>query len=132
MNKDFKKWHTLKAKLHEGEGSALFQAREIWWASLGANIGFEQDGVGEIFTRPVIVLTKFNLDVCLVVPLTARPKKGKYYFPIGNVAGKQAVAVLSQLRFIDKKRLAKKILTLDRDIFKKLREAIVDVCFPEL
>lgn len=130
MKKDFQKWHGLKEQLHEHEGSALFHEREIWWCSLGANIGFEQDGSGDIFTRPVVILTKFNLDVCLVVPLTARSKKGKYYFSIGEVAGRQAVAVLSQIRFIDRKRLAMKIETLDQDIFQGLAQAVVDTCFP--
>jgi len=132
MRKDFQKWHNLKKQLHEHEGVALFHEREIWWCSLGANVGFEQDGVGEIFTRPVVILTKFNLDVCLVVPLTARPKKGVYYFSVGEVAGRQAIAVLSQLRFIDRKRLALKMETLDRDIFQALARAAVDVCFPYL
>ena len=58
---------------------ALFHEREVWWCSLGANIGFEQDGGGEDFERPVVILKKFNLDACLIVPLTARPKKGIGY-----------------------------------------------------
>src|SRR3989344_2953543 len=103
MKKDFQKWHQLKSDLHEKTGQALFQAREIWWCALGANVGFEQDGSGELFTRPVLILTKFNLDVCLIVPLTARSKKGKYYFSVGTIAGRDATAVLSQIRLVDRK-----------------------------
>ncbi len=55
MQKDFQKWHGLKKELHEQAGVALFQEREIWWCSLGANIGFEQDGGGEHFEQPVLV-----------------------------------------------------------------------------
>ena len=132
MKKDFWKWHTKKEQLHETEGTALFHEREIWWCTLGANIGFEQDGSSDLFTRPVIILTKFNLDACLVVPLTARPKKGKYYFPVGKVEERDAIAVLSQIRFVDRKRLALKITTLDQDTFKALTGAIVKACFPNL
>ncbi len=131
MKKDFQRWHQLKSDLHEKSGQALFQEREIWWCALGANVGFEQDGSGELFTRPVLILTKFNLDVCLVVPLTARLKKGKYYFPVGNITGRDAVAVLSQIRFIDRKRLAKKIATLNESTFQKLTAQIIEVCFPD-
>jgi mRNA interferase MazF len=132
MQKDYRRWHDKKVKLNDAEGTALFHEREVWWCALGANIGFEQDGSSELFTRPVVILAKFNLDACLVVPLTARPKTGKYYFPVGTVGGRQAVAVLSQIRFVDRKRLALKITTLDQDEFRSLTEAVVRACFPGL
>src|SRR3989344_1313449 len=115
MLKDFWRWHKKKEEVHNTEGKALFHEREIWWCTLGTNIGFEQDGSGELFTRPVVILSKFNLDACLIIPLTAKPKRGKYYFNIGNVSGRDAIAVISQIRFVDRKRLAKKISTLDKD-----------------
>ena len=118
--------------LNDTKGSALFHEREVWWCALGANIGFEQDGSDELFTRPVVILAKFNLDACLVVPLTARSKEGKYYFPIGDVAGRKAVGVLSQIRFVDRKRLASKIATLDQDLFHSLTVAVVAAYFPGL
>ena len=132
MKKDFWKWHTKKELLNEAEGTALFHEREVWWCALGANIGFEQDGGSELFTRPVVILSKFNLDACLVVPLTAKLKKGKYYFPVGDASGRDAVAILSQIRFVDRKRLAMKIATMDNDTFQALTKAVVKVCFPVL
>lgn len=131
MKKDFWKWHTEKEKIDEAKGTALFHEREVWWCTLGTNIGFEQDGGSELFTRPVVVLSKFNLDACLVVPLTAKPKTGLYYFPVGNVSDREAVAVLSQIRFVDRKRLAMKITTLDKRTFQALTKAVVEACFPE-
>ena len=132
MKKDFWKWHSKKEQINDAEGTALFHEREVWWCALGTNIGFEQDGSSELFTRPVAILTKFNLDACLVVPLTARPKTGKYYFPVGKVEDKDAVAVLSQLRFVDRKRLALKITTMEQSIFAALTKATVKACFPNL
>lgn len=124
MEKDFRKWHTEKEKINSAKGTALFHEREVWWCRVGVNIGFEMDGRGETFERPVVIVKKFNLDVCLVVPLTARLKKGKYYFSVGKIADRDATAVLSQIRFIDRKRLANKITMLDREIFKKLIKEI--------
>lgn len=130
MKKDFKKWCERKEKLDGTVGAALFHEREVWWCTLGVNIGFEQDGNNELFTRPIVILTKFNLETCLVVPLTTKDKIGKYYFYLGEIDGQKAVAILSQLRFIDRKRLASKIATLNQENFKKLIEVIISVNFP--
>lgn len=129
MQKDFWKWHTRKECLNEIDGTALFHEREIWWCALGANIGFEQDGGRQDFERPVVILKKFNLDACLIVPLTTKLKKGKYYFPVGKIEGRDAIGVLSQIRFIDRKRLANKICTLDEDTFRSLARAVVEASF---
>ncbi len=123
MQKDYQRWHDKKTKLNDSAGTALFHEREVWWCALGSNIGFEQDGRGELFTRPVVVRAKFNLDACLVVPLTARSKAGKYYFPVGEIDGRQALAVLSQIRFVDRKRLAMKMAAREQDVFRALSEA---------
>ena len=96
---------------------------------LGANVGFEIDGSGSGFARPVIIIKKFNLDTCIVVPLTGKIKNGKYYFPTGIVDGREASAVLSQLRLIDRKRLTKKIETMPKPLFKELLAAIVRTNF---
>lgn len=129
MQKDFQKWHGHKKKLNDTEGAALFHEREVWWCALGENIGFEQDGDKESFERPVVILKKFNLDAALVVPLTGQPKKGKYYFPIGTVTGRDSVAVLSQVRFVDRKRLVNKICMLDTNLFRTLIQALISADF---
>lgn len=98
--------------------------REIWWCSLGVNVGFEQDGVGNNFERPVIVMQTFGKDTFFGAALTSRAKEGKYYFPIGVVGGKDASVILSQVRFIDAKRLINKIVTLDEENFEKLKSAL--------
>jgi mRNA interferase MazF len=129
MQKDFTKWFLLKQSAHGAESGALFHEREIWWCKIGANVGFEIDGGGKDFERPVIVIKKFNLDTCIVIPLTAKTKTGKYYFPIGTINGRDATVILSQIRLIDRKRLAEKIETLPKVKFKELLNAIVHVNF---
>ena len=114
---------------HETAGTALFHEREIWWCMLGANVGFEIDGTGSGFARPVIIIKKFNLDTCIVVPLTGKIKKGKYYFPVGIIDDREGSAVLSQLRLIDRKRLTKKIQMMPKPIFKELLAVIVRTNF---
>lgn len=125
--KDFLAWIRIKITTHETKGTVFFHEREIWWCKLGVNVGYEIDGHGTAFERPVIVVKKFNLDTCLVVPLTAKQKKGKYYFPIGNASGREAVAVLSQLRMVDRRRFTEKAGTVPKDTFQNLLFAITDV-----
>jgi len=59
MNKYLKKffdWTELKIKIHSQERVFYFREREIWWTSLGLNIGFEQNGKNKRFERPVLIL----------------------------------------------------------------------------
>ena len=74
MKKDFKKWHEKKSAIHALPQRPFFHEREIWFCYVGANVGFEQDGSGSEFIRPVVVLRKFNNAVFWAVPLTKASK----------------------------------------------------------
>jgi hypothetical protein len=41
MQKDFPGWHRHKEQLHAQHQTPTFQEREIWWCSVGVNIGHE-------------------------------------------------------------------------------------------
>jgi len=82
----------------------FFHEREVWFAALGSNIGFEQDGKNRKYLRPVIIIKKFNSEVCWVVPTTKKDKKGKYYFNFSYKERQYTTAILSQMRLIDSKR----------------------------
>jgi hypothetical protein len=43
MEKDFDQWNSLKKQLNENERIFYAHPREIWWCSLGINIGAEID-----------------------------------------------------------------------------------------
>jgi mRNA interferase MazF len=79
MEKDFDTWNSKKKEVHKQEAPPFYHQREIWWCSLGLNVGFEMDGTGERFDRPVLVLKGFNKNTFLGVALTGRKKEGKYY-----------------------------------------------------
>lgn len=129
MEKDFAGWSTRKEQIHTSESVPFYKEREIWWCALGVNVGFEQDGTGSNYDRPVLIIRGFNPYVFFGVALTGRMKTGKYYFPIGRVADREASVVLSQARIIDTKRLVRKISTLDESLFKKVCAAVRKVLF---
>jgi mRNA interferase MazF len=95
---------------------------------MGVNVGYEQDGKGDNFARPVIIFRKFNNEVCWVIPLSAKIKSGKFYLPIDLDDNVPRVAILSQLRLIDAKRLYQKIGVLREDEIEKLRSVIINLC----
>jgi hypothetical protein len=63
------------------------------------------------------------------VPLSTTSKIGAYYFDIGVVGGKNAKAILSQIRLLDRNRLINHIETLDPNVFDTLPDAVVAANF---
>ncbi len=124
--KDYNLWHKTKTRLHNESKRVFFHEREIWFCFLGSNVGFEQDGKGEEFLRPVVVLKKFNNQVFWGVPLTSVIKDSKYYFSFEFNSRKNS-AILSQLRLIDAKRLKYKIGVLTESKFLKLTKKLKDL-----
>ncbi|MBI4359736.1 MAG: type II toxin-antitoxin system PemK/MazF family toxin [Candidatus Jacksonbacteria bacterium] len=127
MEKDFNRWNEKKKKIHNRVNSPFFHEREIWWCSLGLNIGFEQDGAGEEYYRPVLILKGMSRQTCFVIPLTASDKCHHLRPPIGIIEGKEAHALLSQTRLIDAKRLIRKMTYLDAEIFERIKKAAKDM-----
>ena len=127
MEKDFNIWNEKKKALHHRAGAPFFHEREIWWCSLGVNIGFEQDGSGDEYYRPVLVLKGMSRQTCLVTPLTTSTKSHRLRHPLGVVEGKEAHALLSQMRVIDTKRLIRKIGYLDKKAFENIRKTVKDI-----
>ena len=125
--KDFDGWNKEKKKINNTKPPLFFHTREVWWCKLGINIGFEQDGKNKQFSRPVVVLKTYSTNAALIVPLTSKNKKGVYYFDVGTVDGREAKAVLSQIRFVDRRRFINKAGTISKEIFKKLQSAIIQL-----
>ena len=122
--KDFDNWNKKKKETHNQKERLYFRSGEIWWVKLGINIGYETDGKSSDFTRPVLILKKYNKYSFLAIPLTSKSKLGLYYFPIGEVDGKEAVAILSQLRNIDSLRLVNKVEVLEEEMLRKIKKAV--------
>lgn len=122
--KDYSHWHDLKSNIQKDKTRPHFHSREIWFCSLGANVGFEQDGRGNSFLRPVIILKKFNNMICLVIPLTKNYKTGIHYFNFSFSDDFISTAILSQIRLIDAKRLEYKIGSISEGDFNGLKQKL--------
>lgn len=122
MQKDFDVWNEKKKEVNNRTDQTLFHEREIWWCSLGLNIGFEQDGKHDNFERPVLILRKWSKNTFVGLPLTTTLKTGSYFFDL-FVNNENSVALLSQSRTLDKRRLLRKMGTFSRAKFGELRES---------
>ena len=121
----FVDWAKLKIRIHisESNENVYFKKREIWWASLGLNIGYEQDGKNNGFERPILILKKFNKDVLWILPLTSKDKTGDYYYQFEYHGQKNSI-ILSQLKLISSKRLLRKIRTFPKEDFEEVKKRI--------
>ncbi len=122
--KDFDEWNNQKKILHENGENKFYHPRDIWWCRLGLNIGFEQDGKDKDFERPALVLKSFGKNICLIVPLTTSVKKHPCRISIGIVDGKEATAILSQIKIVDTKRFVEKIEVLNKEKFTEIQNRI--------
>ena len=125
MEKDFDRWNKLKKSINglDENERVYFHEGDIWWVHLGVNVGFEIDGKQREFSRPVVVLRKYNQFSFLALPLTTNAKPNKWRIAIGDVAGRQAFAILSQLRNIDSHRLIEKKGHVDASLLARLKKA---------
>lgn len=124
MNKDYDAWNEKKKKLDSLITAPNYHEREVWWCSLGLNIGFEQDGKSEDFSRPIVVIKAYNRNLLLAVPLIGKKKEGVYYKYLGYIVDRDASAVLSQARPIDSKRLIRKTGRIDGTMFYELTDTL--------
>ena len=123
MEKDFDSWNIQKKQAHAIQERPMFKEREVWWCSLGVNVGDEQDGKGSSFTRPVLVLKKFNRNVFIGIPLSTQLKDNQFYHRI-HFKGIEQSLLLSQIRLIDAKRFRDKMGELSPPEMEKIKEKL--------
>ena len=122
--KKFNQWNKIKQKLHKANKQIYFRKKEIWWCSLGINIGYEQDGKNNNFERPVLIIKKFNKNVLWILPLTKAEKiNNKYYFQL-NQNRENSFVILSQIRLISSNRLLRKMRKMRQNEFQQIKNKI--------
>jgi len=123
----FDAWNTQKKRTDETETILGFKERELWFIRMGKNVGFEQDGKGDEFLRPVLIFKKFNTRVFWGIPLTGTNKQGIFYYRLENIGERRNTAILSQIRLFDVKRLTYKIGTCTAPDFEGLKRSLQEL-----
>ena len=122
MQKDFANWHQVKTEL-EQSNRPMFEERQVWWISIGVNVGHEQDGKNEKFNRPVIILRKFNSSLFVGVPMSTQLKDSPFYIEL-NFNNRRQSALITHIRTFDAKRLGNRIGRLSKSDFTEVRTAV--------
>lgn len=120
-------WNEKKKDINVSEREdVFFREREVWWCSIGLNVGFEENGKGELFNRPVLILKKYGSKTFLGIPISSTKKKGSFYYPI-TLNDNLNVCLLTHARLLDFRRLTQKITVLSQDQFQDIRKALKDL-----
>ncbi len=126
--KDFDNWIIKKKSINARSEQPFFREREIWWCSLGCNIGSEEDGKNTEFERPVVVFRMFGKDILWIIPLTTqlgRPdSRLTYTFVCG---GLWQTADISQIRLVSSKRLLRYMELISFEDFQVIRNRLRDL-----
>ena len=98
---------------------------EIYYVNLDPTIGSEIKK-----TRPCVIISpnemNHNISTVIIAPLTSKLKNYPTRVPC-KVEGKQGQIVLDQIRTIDKRRLIKKIYTLNKVTQKKVLNVLIEM-----
>jgi len=118
----YDEWNEQKKTLAKKDRQLFFKEGEIWWCSLGMNLGEEVYGKGKVFRRPVVILRKISGTACIVLPTTSQEKTGTWYHGI-VVDGVRRFVMMHQIRFVTTKRFESRIASLPKDEFVELKNA---------
>jgi len=127
MIKRFIEWLGLKEKLNKNDFKPpLVKEGDIWWISIGENIGSEISGKSELFSRPGIIVKKLSHKFYMVIPTTSQMRDGSWYTKISHNK-LDTYACLHQARTVDFRRLSTRIGQLDSDNFIKVKNAFLNL-----
>ena len=121
--KDFDSWNELKKKIEaeKNEPNKFPKEGEVWMSSLGRNIGFEQNGSGANFSRPVLIVKKFNNHMFWCVSLSTKQKNFDFYFNYTDQNNHKVSAILAQMKLVSVKRLKRKLYELNGDKLQEIK-----------
>ncbi len=127
MIKHFIDWIITKIIIDKKERqNIIINEYQVFWCSLGVNVGDEENGKGEIFRRLVLIFKKFNNNIFWGIPLSTKIKDNKYYVKI-LLKDEYVSAMVSQLRILDTRRLYEYIGCISRADFNKIQNRIIDI-----
>jgi|SRR3989344_26448 len=98
---------------------------EIWIVEFASTDGHEQEG-----TRPVIVLADTESNISIVVPFTSNIQALRFPHTVEiepskhNGLGPKSVALVFQIRAIDKRRFRNKIGELEASKMEKINKIL--------
>ena len=124
---DFDNWNKVKKNTQKETILVGFKQRDIFNVKVGHNIGFEQNGKGEDFVRPVLIFKKLTKDMFIGIPLTSTLREGSFFYKFSFIENKISVAILIQAKLFSSKRLLNKLGKMEETDFNELKKAYMKI-----
>jgi len=93
-------------------------------SNVGRNIGFEQNGSGDNFSRPVLIVKKFNNHMFWAISLSTKQKDFDFYFNFTDSNNQKVSAILAQMKLISVKRLKRKLYDIPNELFDEMKQKL--------
>ncbi len=124
--KDFDSWNTLKKNIEidNNAPNKFPKEGEVWVSNLGKNIGFEQNGSGDNFSRPVLVVKRFNNHMFWAIPLSTKQKYFDFYYNYVDPNNQKVSAILAQMKLMSIKRLKRKLYDTSDELFDQIKQKL--------
>lgn len=127
MEDQLLQWFDVKQRLRETPREPpLVSEGDIWWASIGENVGSEIHGKSRAFSRPVVIYRKLGRSFFMVAPTTTTPKNGTWYIPIHSLGTDMRVC-LHQMRTMDYRRLSTKMGCVTESEANQIRDGFLNL-----
>lgn len=118
--KNFDEWNSLKKKLNSEGSIKNFREGDVWFCSIGNNVGHEQNGKNTFFERPVLIVRKFTKNYFWAIPLTSVDRTGPYSYKF-EFNEKECIGLLFHLRSYDRRRLQRKSGSVPEKTLHKIK-----------
>lgn len=130
MDNEYDKWNSVKKNLVNNFGPD-FNERDIWWSSIGYNLGEESNGKNNLFERPVLVLRKVSKFTFIGIPFTTSVLTGNYYYPYQYTdesdKEQKVFLMLHQTKLVSRKRLLRRIGKMTEFNFEEVKNKYIDL-----
>lgn len=123
-HKDFAGWAKFAEQVERRPRPTGLKSGIICWCYLGVNIGTEQDGRGDNFTRPVLILNILSPTQVIILPFTSKRKEGKSYMEI-PINGQLESLIMNQPRTVDLRRIGDFLDEISGQELDKIRKIVV-------
>ncbi|OIP56778.1 MAG: hypothetical protein AUK54_01545 [Helicobacteraceae bacterium CG2_30_36_10] len=122
--KQFDEWNEVKKQISIRTENIKFKERDIFWISIGENVGNEQNGKGKEFARPVLVIKKLNNQLFFGVPLSTTIREGNYFYTFSFLQAQKSSALLVQAKVFDIKRGNQKLGMISKNDFVNVKDKL--------
>ena len=124
--KDFDSWNELKKKIDTKNDlpDNFPKEGEVWMSTVGINIGYEQNGSEDNFSRPMLIVKKFNNHMFWAIPLSTQQKDFDFYFNYTDPNDQKVSAILAQMKLVSVKRLKRDLYIMRDKLFNEIKQKL--------